>query len=264
MKKYFEVFKMTLKHQMAYRFDTINSAAMSFFRIYLSFLLWRIIFETTDMVGGYTFEMMLTYYIITSLIIHLSKTDFMVWEISDDIRNGRFTKYITRPIEPLKYYITASFSRTAFTFLINVVAFGIWGLIFRKYFIIQSNPFTVLIVIVFVFISFFIMIQTNYLISILAFKLMDVGGLYFMLLSIVDFFAGALIPLTLLPLGVLKVMRFFPYYYTVFFPTSLYLGERHEEIPIALAVSLLWAITLYAINKITYVKLYKTYEGVGA
>lgn len=264
MRKYTEVMKMTIKDQMAYRFDTINSAVMSFFRVYLSYLLWKIIFESNDLVGGFTFSMMLTYYIVTSLFMKLNRSDFMVWEISDDIRNGRFTKYITRPLNPMKYYITVCYTKTLFTFGINLAAFVFWSYIFRDHFILQKDPYLLLMVFLFVMIGLFIMIQTNYFIAIMAFKTMEVGGLFFMILGIIDFFSGALIPLTLLSDQVVNVMRFFPYYYTLYFPGALYLGQRVEEIPVALAISLLWAIGLYLVNNLVFKRLYKTYEGVGA
>lgn len=262
--KYIEVLKMILKNQMAYRFDTLNSAAMSFFRVYLSYLLWRIIYESNETVGGYTFAMMLTYYIISSLFMKLNKADFVVWEMSDDIRNGRFTKYITRPLNPLKYYITACYAKTMFTFGINLTAFIFWILIFKEHFLVQKDPFILMMVLVFVMIGIFITIQTNYFIATFAFKTMDVIGLYFMFLGIIEFFSGALIPLSLLPENVLALMRYFPYYYTLYFPSALYLGQRTDEIPFALVVSLLWAVSMYLVNKMFYQRLYKSYEGVGA
>lgn len=264
MRKYIEVFKMNIKNQMAYRFDTINSAVMGFFWVFMAYLLWSVIFEGKEVVGGYTFSMMLTYYILVSLIQRLSKTDFMVWEMSDDIRNGRFTKYITRPLHPIKYYIAACFAKTAFILMINIAACFVWILIFNQYFILQTDPYILFMFVVFVILGMFIMIQTYYFIAVLAFKTMEVGGLYHMFLNIVDFLAGALIPLSLLPLGLVEVLKFFPFYYTLYFPVSIYLGERVNEIPTALLICSLWTVVMYLINQWTYQRLYKTYEGVGA
>lgn len=264
MKKYIEVFKMNIKDQMAYRFDTINGALMSFIWVFMAFLLWRVIYENKEVVGGYTFSMMLTYYIIISLIQRLSKTEFMVWEMSDDIRNGRFTKYITRPIHPIKYYISACYARTVFVLGINALAFVVWAVGFKKYFILQTDPYILLSMLAFIVMGMFIMIQTHYFIATLAFKTMEVGGLYHMFLNIVDFFAGALIPLSLLPGGLVEIMRFFPFYYTLYFPASIYLGERVSEIPSALIICSIWTVVMYIINQFTYQRLYKSYEGVGA
>lgn len=264
MGKYLETAKITMKEQLEYRFNVISGTLLSVFKIILAYFLWKAVFQGKDLVGGYTFNMMLTYYIITAFFMRLNQSESLMWQFSQEVQNGGFTKYVVRPISPIGFFTIRSLTKTAFMVLINTAAFFVWVLIFKNYFIIPEDFGILLWVIFFVFSGLLILIQTNYFISMLSFKLVEIAGFYYMGLNIIEFLSGALVPLSLLPGAVVSVIKYLPYYYVLYFPASLYLGLNIQEIPQAAIIVSAWNIGLLLLNLILYKKLFRYYEGVGA
>lgn len=264
MKKYLEVCKISIKELLAYRFDVFVGALMSGFRILIAYFLWSTIYQDKTMIGSYTFPMMMTYYIITSIFLKLNQSVDVMWQFSDEIKKGYFTKYITRPVNPIHFFITKSLSRTLVTLSINSVAFICWIIIFKSHFVYPENINILVYVIFFALSGMMIMMQISYFVSMFAFKFTEVVGFYYMLQSIMDFLSGLMIPLFLLPASVVSVIKFLPFYYTLYFPASLFLGQNHTQITLGFVVITLWNITLYFINQLLFKYSIRYYEGVGA
>lgn len=263
MKKYFEIAKITFKSQIAYRFDIIIGLLLSFVRIMLAFILWRVIFEGKDEIAGFSFAMMMTYYIIISFLRRLDLTDEIVWQLSSEIREGQFTKYLIRPIKPLWYFVTACLAKMAYVLGLNIAATVLYALIFSRFWVVQTDTVTVLCAILIFVLGLSFMILLNYFIAILSFKFTDVGALNMIKGNILEFLTGALIPLTLLPGWLQNGMQLFPFYYVYYYPTALLLKGPVVGISEAILLLALWNAIMYAIVSMTYQALKRKYEGVG-
>jgi len=263
MRKYMEVFRISIKEFLAYRVDIIISSVMSLFRILIAFYLWRTIFADKTHIGAYTFPMMMTYYILTSLFLKLNQSVDVLWQFSGEIKKGYFTKYIILPLNPVHFFMTKSLSRTIAVLTVNSFAFIGWIIIFRQYFI--SPRADVLAYVVFFALSgMLIMMQISYMVSMFAFKFVEIVGFYYMLQSIMDFLSGLMIPLFLLPHAFVNVIKFLPFYYTLYFPASLYLGQNIQQIPLAFVVVTVWNLLFYVTNQMMFKYSIRYYEGVGA
>ncbi len=264
LKKYWRIICITFKEQIEYKFDVIAGAFMAIFKIALAYFLWKAIFGTKTMIGNYTFPMMITYYILTSFFMKLNQSESVLWQFSAEIAKGYFSKYIIQPINPVNFFISKCVSKSIFILFINCLAFICWTIMFKNYFVVPVN-FTILVYIIFFVISgLFIMMQINYLVATLAFKYVEIAGFYYISQNIIDFLSGAIIPLFLLPNTVINIVKFLPFYYTLYFPASIYLGENLNEIYPAIAVITCWNIGLYILNQLLYSRLIRFYEGVGS
>lgn len=229
----------------------------------MGYVLWKAIFGDKTVIGDYTFPMMLTYYIVTTIIFKMNASGAMMWQFADEIKNGRFSKYVVRPVNPVIYFLSCSLGKSLVTVLFNLCAFLAWILLFKNYFILPHNVLTILWALVFAILGLSIMIQTNYFVAMLSFKITEIAGMYVAVLNVVDFLSGAFIPLALMPGAVQSVMKWFPYYYTVYFPASLYLNKGTEQIPFALGIMLFWNVVYIGFNLMMYKKMFRYYEGVG-
>ena len=70
------------------------------------------------------------------------------------------------------------------------------------------------------------MIQLNYFLGILAFKFQEIRMFLMIKGNIVAFITGTLVPLVLLPQGIVSAMRFFPFYYVTYLPSMLLIGKK--------------------------------------
>ena len=264
LKKYTAVFKTSFKESLAYRFDAFTSAAFSFVKIYLAYLLWQAIFSGKETIDGYTFPMMLTYYIIITFIIRLSRSESIIWETSEEVRNGSFTKFITRPLSHFSYCLARSASKSTFALIVDTLAFIIWITIFHDNFYIPNNPMVILYCILFIILGLYTMMQIHYMIGLISFKTIDIAGPYFFFNNFIDFMSGSFIPLMLLPDAIEKVLAYTPFYYILYFPASLYLEQGLDKVPYAVIVIFSWNIVLMAMRKIMFKRMLALYEGVGS
>ena len=264
MKKYLEVAKITFKSQIAYRFDVMIGVLLSFARILLALILWSVLFKGRNEIGGFSFQMMITYYIMMTFLRRLDTTDSMVWQLSSEIREGQFTKYLVKPIKPLGYFMVACFSKTAFVFGINLIATILYVFIFKKFFLIHPKM-TAYIGAVFVgLLGLNFLILFNYFIAILSFKFLEIGAFNMIKNNMLEFLTGALIPLALVPLWLQNGMRLFPFYYVYYLPAMLFMNYEIARIPEALIVLVIWNGLMFLVVSGTYGILQRKYEGVGA
>lgn len=263
MKKYFEAGKIMFKTQLAYRFDVITSVIFSIFKILLAFVLWGAVFEKTESISGFTFDSMLTYYLLSAFISQLDQSTAVGWQVSSDIRNGRFSKYLIRPIGVFRYFAAQSAGASAFLLIFNVIAAVVWIFLFQIEFSLTGHPYLILAACTLIFLGLLFMVQLNYFIGILAFKFLDVTAFMMIKENIIQFVTGALIPLSLLPPTALHVMMYFPFYYMSYLPAMLLMGKNSGEALQGILILTLWNIAFGLIHSAAYRRLKSVYDGVG-
>jgi ABC-2 type transport system permease protein len=263
MKKYFEIARLTWKSMLAYRYDVFSGALFSVCKILLACLMWSIIFKSRDQVGGYDFSSMITYYIIASLFGRLDQSNGLNWQFSGEIKNGQFGKYLVRPLRPVLYFAACCYSKSLYVFSINLVAAVAWALIFAGRFSISANIMDICLSILIFLLGLNFMILFNYFLSILSFKFINIDSLNVLKGNFIEFVSGALIPLTVFPAVVTKVFSLLPFYYTVYYPTALFLDKNVENPVTAIAVMIFWNAAMIVAAGMYYGNAVKKFEGVG-
>jgi ABC-2 type transport system permease protein len=81
MKKYMEVAKVLFKAQLAWRFDIAFNMLFTVTKILFAYILWGAVFGERMEVAGFTFDAMLSYYIISSFISQMEMSDGVSGEI---------------------------------------------------------------------------------------------------------------------------------------------------------------------------------------
>lgn len=263
MGKYLETAKVLFKAQLAYRFDTLLSIAFTVSKIILAYVLWGAIFGSRDIVAGFTFHAMISYYIISSFLSQLDQSSQAGRQISDEIRDGYFSKYMVRPMNIFGYFAAQTTGVSLFLLIFNLAAALVWVLVFQIEFAITGDVATLLSGLGLILLGLLFMMQLNFYIGILAFKFLETGVFMMIKDNIVQFITGSLVPLTIMPQSVLKVMQIFPFYYVTYLPTMLLMGRSRAEIPQGLVVLVLWNLGFALLNMLTYKKLRVKYDGVG-
>ena len=175
MKKYIETIKIMFKSQMAYRFDIFISMVFSVSKIILAYVLWGAIFSTKDEVAGFTFNGMISYYIISSFIAQLNQSSSAGWQISAEIRQGLFSKYMVRPMNIFGYFTAHTAGTVLFLLIFNLAAAVLWTFLFGVKITLAGSFYDILLSVVLILLGLLFMMQLNYYIGILAFKFLDIG-----------------------------------------------------------------------------------------
>lgn len=263
MNKYIEIARIQFKAQMAYRFDVAMTVLFTVTKILFAYILWGAIFAQNEVVAGFTFPMMLSYYIISAFLSQIEMSDSVSSDVSERIRGGTFSKHMVIPASVNGYFIAQTLGRMAFHLLFVMMGTILWILLFGVDFVITSNILTILSAVVIILLGLLFMVQLNFFLGMLAFMFQDIGFFLIIKSNIATFVTGGLIPLMLLPEGIVSVMKFLPFYYVTYLPSMLFIGRNEQEAVTGIIMLSIWLFVFVLLNKIAYQKMRIIYDGVG-
>ena len=161
MRKYREIAKTYLKTQLAWRADVIFNMIFTISRILCAYLLWGRVFRGKEMVGGFTFHEMLSYYIVSSFLAQLEMSEGISGEIHGRIRNGTFSKYVVIPVNIESYFLAMEVGVVAFYFFFDLAAALVWVGVFQIRFTITTDVWVILCSVLMSILGLTFMVQLN-------------------------------------------------------------------------------------------------------
>lgn len=263
MRKYLEVAKLLFKAQLAWRADIAVNMLMTVIKILFASVVWGAIFGVRDTVGGFTLQSMLTYYVVSSFLSQLDLSDGICGQISQRIRDGTFSKYMVIPTRPLGHFMAQNFGAVGMYMIFNLIAAFLWVVIFRIEFTITRDPWVLLGAALMVVMGLVFMVQLNFCIGILAFKFQDVWLFRMIEGNLVALITGTMVPLALLPEGLVSAMRLFPFYYVTYLPSMLIIGRGAGELIQGLVTLAAWMGVFAALCPLLYGRMRRRFDGVG-
>jgi ABC-2 type transport system permease protein len=265
--------------QIVWRFDVAMTMAATVGRIVAARILWQAIFAGKAQVGGFTFEAMLSYYIVCSIISSIDFSHQICGEVSWLIRDGKFSGHMVTPMNPMGFFGSMAAGESAFHLGFSIAAAAACAAAFRMAdigamggvggmggmgAILTAGTARMLLAAAMIPLGLAFMAIYQYIIGILAFKFLDIGFLEHVLGSVNGFATGAYVPLSLLPGPVLGALRFLPFTHVVYTPSMLITGQiGAREGLLGLASLAAWLVAAYAIAQFAYGKLRISYDGVG-
>lgn len=263
MRKYLEVAKIYLKQQLIWRADTVFQLIILVTKILFAYLLWGAIYGNKQEVAGFTFSAMLSYYIISSFLSIIDTSGEIGQDISGRIRNGTFSSYMILPMGTLRFYIARQFGTTVFYGVCILGALALWMVLFPVGFVMTGSWQILLAVLVLVGIGMLFMVQLNYFLGILTFRFQEISTFLMIKDNLIALITGALIPLVLLPEGMIMVMKFFPFYYVTYLPSMALIGKCQDEIITGIVVLTAWSLCFAVLNRVFFGRYRIKYDGVG-
>jgi ABC-2 type transport system permease protein len=264
MRKYWAIIKTEFQRQLTYRLNFVGYRLTNFIEIGGYLVIWTAVFRNSDMVGGYSYPQMITYVIVSWIIGFLTASYGFEYSFAFDIREGRLSSYLLRPMRYLTYKSVLSVGRASIALITGLLTVVLIAYLVRDWFLPPAGGANVAVATALVAVGYCVRIAFAMAIGLLAFWTMEVDGVFTFFSTIFDFFAGGQFPLDLLPAWMLKVSFFLPFAYTRYAPTQLYLGRMdvHDGL-VGLGIEIAWlAVFLLAIAFI-WKKGLRKYESVG-
>ena len=263
MKKYLATAKILFKAQLIYRFDVILTALGNLWHVLFAWILWGALYEGRTVIGGMSFQAMLSYYIFSSFLSSIDLSWGVCGEVSGRIRGGTFSKYMVIPANPQISFCAQSLGASGYYALFSIIVSVLLTVVLRIRLIITADPLAMLCALVMIPMGLVFMISYYYFIGILTFKFEDVGFFMHMQGALLSFLTGGIIPLSLLPETLLNVVKFLPFTYVYYTPAMLITGRiSGREGLFSLMVLLVWTAAMLLINHLTYERLRVKYDGV--
>ena len=263
IKKYCEVAKINFKGCIIWRFDILANLLLTVTKITFAYILWKAVFGENDVIGGFTFYSMLTYYVTGAFLSGADMSKKISTEICTRVISGTFSKYIIIPVNIQIYFMAQNFGRLIFYLLLNMISLFTWIFVLQISFSFTNNMYYIAIAALMALLGLVFMTEFQFFIGILSFKFLEISMFRIIVDNIMVFITGAAIPLSLLPEAVTAVMRIFPFYYIIYLPSMLAIGRNGNEAFSGLIIIFAWVLAFFIINNLLYKRLRVLFEGVG-
>jgi len=264
MKKYIAVAKILFKAQIVYRFDVAMTAIATVGRVLFAWIMWGAVYAGRETIGGFTFQAMLSYYLVSSLLTSLEMSSGVSGEVSSRIRGGTFSQFMVIPSSPQLHFMAQNFGAAGYYAIFAVMATAISGLLFGVNLSLSPDIGALLCALAMVPLGLVFMVGYQFFFGVLAFKFQDIGFFWHLQGSIFALITGTIFPLSLLPGGVLAVLKFLPFTYVTYAPAMLITGQMgvHEGLW-GLLILAIWTAGMMLTGRATYHRLRVKFDGVG-
>lgn len=220
-----QIFNLGVQSNLIYRWNFLLRVLVSFVPLLGSVFLWNAVFAGQKSFAGYTFTSMVAYFITLILLDTLTVPNEDDFQIAEDIREGRINTLLLKPIEYRLYrfhlYAAARIVHAAFA----VVPLAIAMLWLHRYYDglpwLVNLPFALLATVGAALIQFFFC----FTLAMLAFWILDIGSVTFIIYSVEFLLGGHIFPIDALPLWIQAICYHLPFVYETFFPAAILIGH---------------------------------------
>jgi ABC-2 type transport system permease protein len=262
VKKYLHVIGIGIQNNLTYRFNYLTRTLFSFIPLFAMIALWQKIGGAAH--SGWTQAEIIFYYLMVAVVDVFTAVNEDDWQIAADIREGNISQFLLKPIDYLWYRLCLFFSgRVAFV-MMAFVPLAIFIFCFRNYFLPPAGatamvifPFSLLLT---ALLQFFI----SYAMAMLAFWLLEISTLIFILFAFEYLASGHMFPLNLFPPPLFHALMFTPFPYQMYFPVALYMGKIFGvDLWCGLLAQFLWVLLAYAFARFMWRRGIKKYAAFG-
>ena len=133
-RKYWKVFDIGLQNTFVYRWNFLLRSLFGIVPLAGTVFIWRAIFEARGAsIGGYEFSTMLFYFLLTILVDNLVTPTEDEWQIAADIRDGRISSFLIKPMSYLAYRLSLYASYRVLYTAVTILPVGIVFWCFREH-----------------------------------------------------------------------------------------------------------------------------------
>lgn len=245
MKKYWRSLILALKEDTVYTLSVAAWRVRTVMRVLIVYALWSSFLYSYNTFAGYSKTSLLSYILLTMMVQAIVFSSRTI-DVSADISSGDLTNILLKPINYFKYYLAQDLGNKAMNFAFSVVEFSLFIYVFKPPFFFQNNWSILLTFSLLMILSTLIYYFINLILGFLAFyNPENVWAPRFLFFMILDFLAGAIFPLDILPPVIFKGLMLTPFPYFLYFPIAVYLGKfQGASLLFYSSIGLFWLVFL--------------------
>ncbi|MBM3821833.1 MAG: hypothetical protein FJ404_02900 [Verrucomicrobia bacterium] len=265
--KYLQVIRVGIQNTLAYRVNFLARACFGLIPLMATISLWKAVYAgkgPDTPIGPYTLAGMISYYLYVTFVDALTSVTEDDWQVASDIKDGRISQFLIKPIEYLPYRLCLFFSGRlvyASVALIPAVGFGIY---LREYWVLPADLETWLALMISLAMAALLQFFISCTVAFLAFWVAEVSTFIFIVFAIEHLASGHLFPLDILPPAVAKLAAWTPFHYQLFFPISIALGNTQGlDLWRGLAAQAGWVLAAWGLARWVWARGIRNYTAVG-
>lgn len=263
--KYIAATKLTWSSGFMYRLNFVMWRVRMFIQLIAVYFLWATITQRNSTPFGYEQSILITYILGTSFMRAFVFSSRSI-DAQSEIAGGDLSNYLVKPINYFGYWFSRDLADKLLNIIFSIVEIIVLVFVFKPPVFIQTNPSQI---------GWFIIASTmaaimyfffSFIISLTTFWYSEANGWpqRFLVFTLLEFFAGGLFPLDILPEKMFELIKLLPPTFFIFTPIQIYLGNiSGEKIGQALLTMIIWLVILAIIVQKMWQKGIKNYEAYG-
>jgi len=265
MQKYWHVIKIGFANTLVYRVNFLFRCAFGLIPLLASIYLWRTVYrDKSGDVGGYSLAGMISYYLMVTIVDTLTAVNEDDWQIAADIKDGNISQFLLKPINYLVYRLCLFFSGRIIFSAVSILPVGIFIFCWRSYFVAPHGGVALGCFLLSTILTGFLQFFMSFTMALMAFWLLEVSTLIFMVFAFEYIAGGHLFPLNILPPLVANVLNYTPFPYQLYFPVGIYLGQvKGAALGRGLVIQAGWVLFFYVLARVVWSRGIRKYSAVG-
>ena len=263
--KYRAIFSIGLQNTFVYRWNFLLRSLFGLIPLFGTVFIWRSIFSgSSGEIAGYNFGEMIFYFLIVLLVENLVTPTEDEWQIAAEIREGQLSSLLLKPFDFLAYrsciFVGSRILYTVVT-LLPVAAVFWW---YREFLQWPAHGITWLYFFPSLIMAAAIQFLIAYALAMLAFWILEISTVVFILYSFEYFLSGRLFPLDAVPGTAGLILRFLPFPYELYFPVAVLMEKiQGPQLWQGLFIQATWVLLCLLLAKGLWRSGLRRYEAVG-
>jgi ABC-2 type transport system permease protein len=266
MGKYGAMFSLGLQNTIIYRWNFLFRTVSGLIPLLGGLFLWRALYAARDDRGivGYDFSAIICYFLYIMVAENLVTPVEDEWQIAADIRDGRLSSFLIRPFDYMLYRLTLFGSGKLMYTAVAILPSAALLWFYRADLRVPHDPSTWFLTAVSLVMAGLLQFFVSYALAMIAFWLLEISTVVFIVYSFEYFLSGRVFPLDLMPASVQRVMEWLPFMYEVYFPVAIFMERvRGPEVTRGLAIQFMWVVFAFAGARLLWARGLQRYQAVG-
>lgn len=262
---YRKIFDISLQNTVVYRWNFLLRSLFDVMPLVGTVYLWRALFASRGQaIAGYDFEAMVFYFLLTLLVSTLITPADDDWQIAADIREGQLNALLTKPVNYLAYRTSLFLGNRMIHLAVTLPFIFFIFAAFHRFVRFPQHAETWLWTLLSVGMAAFLQFFITYTIALLAFWLLEISTVVFIVLSFEYFLSGQMFPLDLTPGWFQAAAKWLPFTYELFFPVSVFLEKsRGAALYQGLVIQGAWVVLAWGAGRMMWSRGLRHYGAFG-
>ena len=267
IRKYFNIFRVSLIERMAYRGDFLLGTILRFFPVITTILLWQAVYAGTERksIGGFSEQKMIAYLLLIHISRMFSSMPGLSGNIARDIREGTIKKYLLQPLDMIGYLLSYRAAHKVAYITTSAGPYAVLFLLCSGYFTgLAPDAVTLLAYAASLLLAFVIGFFFETSMGMVGFWFLEVNSLLWVVNTINYFVSGQMFPLDMLGPPWDTMLKWMPFQYLAYFPAVVFLGKvQGWELVEGLLMELCWAVVLIGLSRALFARGLRRYSAYG-
>jgi ABC-2 type transport system permease protein len=273
VRKYFNIFRVSLIERMAYRGDFLLGSVLRFFPMITTILLWQAVYagaaksdgaDENRTISGYTVREMIAYLLLVHISRMFSSMPGLSSVISLSIRDGSLKKYLLQPLDMIGYLMSYRAAHKVAYICTSALPYAGLFLACAGYFDGFPGPATLAPYVLSLVLAFVVGFFFECAMGMVGFWFLEVTSLLWVVNTLNYFVSGQMFPLDLLPPVWVTVLKALPFQYLAYFPAAIFLGKvQGAALWRGLLAQAAWGLALIVLTRWLYARGLRRYGAYG-